>query len=502
MSTIRRQSIISSVIVYSGFALGALNTVLYGRGLTPAQYGLITGIFVSIGSIMYAVANLGTPSYVTKFYPYYHDHLPASKNDMLSWALLVSLVGFALVTAAGIIFKPMIIRKFGHNSAELVQYFYWIFPFGLGLTLFSVLEAYGWQMKASILTNYLREFQWRLFNLVLIGLLFAGILANFDLFIKLYAFSYLFIALFLLFFLFKKGQLHFTLTPSRVTKRFLTKIGALMLMAWTSQVMFNLSFFFAAVVLAAVVPEGLTAVGIFTLAQYIASLVQAPQRGVASAAVGPLSRAWKEKDHGRIRRIYNRSSINQLIFSVGMFILISLNFQDGILTFGLKQEYLQAFSVFVVIGLTRIIDMGTGVNGQIIGTSIFWRFDLFTGLILVSLTLLLNYWLAKRLGVIGPAIADLITFSLYNGIRCAFLYYKYEMQPFGLKTLYTVLLGGATYVLCHWLFSRQQGFGWLVLRSATILFLYISGVLVLRLSEDVGPVWNTVKKRLGLARPR
>jgi len=499
MSTIRRQSIISSVIVYSGFALGAVNTLLYGRNLAPAEYGLITGIFVSFGSIMYAVANLGAPYYITKFFPYYHDHLSPGSNDMMGRSLLFATIGFAVVTAAGILFKPLIIRKFGHNSEELVHYYYWIFPFGLGLTLYGVLEACGWQVKASILTNYLREFQWRLDNLVLILLLFAGILSGFDMFIKLYAFSYLLIALILSVYLYRKGQLHLTVKPSRVTRRFRPKIRSMMTLAWTSQILFNLSFYFAAVVIASVVPGGLTAVGIFTMAQYVASLIQAPQRGVASAAVGPLARAWKEKDHGRIGRIYSRSVINQLVFSVGMYILIGLNFRDGILTFGLKSDYLQALPVFWIIGLTRIIDMGTGVNSQIIGTSVYWRFDLYSGLVLVVFTIPLNYLLAKRLGVTGPAIADLITFSLYNAIRCAFLYVKYKMQPFAWRALYTVILGALTCAVCYWLFAGRQGWTWLFARSAVFIALYVSGVILLRLSDDVAPIWNTVKKRLGIA---
>ena len=197
MSTIRRQSIISSVIVYSGFALGAVNTLLYGRWLAPDQYGLITGIFISFGNIMFALANMGTVPYITKFYPYYHDNLQPKENDLMGRALLFAICGFALVTASGIVFKPLVIRKFGANSAALIKYYYWIFPFGFGLTVYSVLEAFGWQVKTSVLTNYLREFQWRLFNLVLIGLLVAGVLTSFGLFIKLYAFSYLFIALIL-----------------------------------------------------------------------------------------------------------------------------------------------------------------------------------------------------------------------------------------------------------------------------------------------------------------
>ena len=200
---------------------------------------------------------------------------------------------------------------------------------------------------------------------------------------------------------------------------------------------------------------------------------------------------------GRIQRIYTRSSINQLIFALGLFTLIWLNFTDGVLTFHLPDTYLAARSVFLFIGLYRIIDMGTGLNSQIIGASIYWRFDFITGMILVVLTLPLNYWLALRYGTIGPAVADLITFTIYNGIRWTFLYRKFKLQPFDRRTLYTILLAAVVYLVVHPLFVQWHGFIWMVLRSITYIALYGAGVLVLRLSDDVSPVWNTVKKRLG-----
>ena len=135
MSQIRRQSIISSLVVYIGFAIGFFNTYLFTRegGFTQAQYGL-TGIFIAIANIMYSFANLGMGAYIYKFYPYYQDNLSKKKNDQLSWALLISLLGFCLVIIAGILFKDLVIRKFGSNSPDLVKYYYYIFPFGLGLT--------------------------------------------------------------------------------------------------------------------------------------------------------------------------------------------------------------------------------------------------------------------------------------------------------------------------------------------------------------------------------
>src|SRR5215471_16306009 len=106
MSTIRRQSLISSVIIYVGFALGFFNTYLFARegGFTQAQYGL-TGTFVAIANIMFSFAQLGMVAYIYKFHPYYEDNLPPEKNDMITLALITSITGFILVMISGIVFK-------------------------------------------------------------------------------------------------------------------------------------------------------------------------------------------------------------------------------------------------------------------------------------------------------------------------------------------------------------------------------------------------------------
>jgi len=497
MSTIRRQSVISSGIVYFGIAVGVLNTLLFTKGFTPAQYGL-TAIFMSLASIMFPLASLGSQAYIYKFYPYYADNLPPKENDMMTWALLASLAGFLLIVLGGLIFKDFVIRKFGEKSPELVTYYYWIFPFGFGFTFYSLLEAFAWQMKRSILTNYFREVQFRLFTLALILLTYTGILKNFDTFVKIYAFTYPLLALLLLTYLLLTRKLYFSFHPSRVTKKFFRKIIAQTSMVWGGVVLFNISFYFAQIVIAAVVTDGMRYVGVYTLALYIGSLIQASQRGIIAASIGPLSRAWKDKDLGRIRRIYQRSSINQLIFSVAMFVLIWINFTDGVLTFRLKSDYLDARYVFLFIGLTRIVDMGTGMNAQIISTSVFWRFDFFTGLVLIIFTLPLNYILTRTVGFIGPAIADLVTFSIYNAVRCLFLYRKFGMQPFTVKTIYTLLLGLVGYMVCYLLFDAYHGFLWLVARSVVFIAIFATGAVALHLSDDILPVWRTLKKKLGI----
>jgi O-antigen/teichoic acid export membrane protein len=501
MSTIRRQSIISSAVVYFGFALGFFNTYLFTRegGFTKEEYGL-TGAFIAVANIMFAIASLGMPAYITKFFPYYKSHLPDKKNDQLAWALLISCTGFLIVLIAGLFFKDLLVDKIFNNSPELLQYYYWIFPFGFGYTIFMVLEAYAWQQRKAVISNFLKEVLFRFFVTVLIVLTTWHFIKSFDEFIALYAFTYIAIVIYLLIYFYKKDQLHFSFEQSKVTRRFYKKIRTLVSFVWGGGLVFNVASVFDTIIIAAVLPNGMAALAPFLLAQNITSLIQAPQRAVISASVGPLSQAWREKNYQKINTIYHRSSINQLIFACAMFCLIWLNFEDGIRTFHLQQDYLVAKWAFFFLGITRIIDMGTGVNSQIIGSSTFWRFEFVSGLILLALMLPLNWQLTRYLGIIGPAISNLIAFTVYNLIRYLFLWNKFRMQPFTQKTLYTILLSGFCYFTCFWLFNQYQGIQWMFLRSSLFLLLFIAGMSLLKLTPDIQPVLATVKKRLKIGK--
>ncbi len=493
--SIRRQTILASIVIYIGFAVGLLNVYFFTREepFTPTQYGL-TGIFFAIATMMLAFANLAMPSYIHKFYHYYNDHLPPRKNDMITWALVVSTIGFLFVIIAGWAFKNLVIRKFGENSPELLQYYYWIFPMGLGLTIFSILEAYTWHIGKPVLTNFLKEVQWRLLVTVLIVLLWVRIIPDFDLFIKLYSLTHLAIAATLFIYLIAKKKIHFTFTMSKVTRRFRKKIITLCAFVFTGSVISTLSQVFDTIVIASL--DGLDSAGVFTLASLLTSIIHAPQRGIEAASIPHLSRAWKDKNIALIQKIYQRSSINLLIFASAIYALIALNYTNAIATLEINSKYLLGFNAFLLLGLTRVIDLGTGVNSQIIGTSNYWRFQLVSGVILLSLMLPLTYVLTKNYGILGPAIANFVSITIYNLIRIIFLYRKFRLFPFTIKSMQAVILAAVAGLICYYLFRDMTGFAGLIIRSIAFIALFVTPVLMLRLSPDTTPVLESLGKRL------
>src|ERR1700730_10147798 len=163
MSTIRRQSILSSVLIYLGFVFGAINTYLFTKEgiFTPEQYGLTRAILIT-ANFFYGFASFGMISVIYKFFPYYRDNLKEEENDLLGVCLFIELIGFIITSIVGLIFEPLVIRKFSAKSPLLVRYYFWLFPFLFFYLFFSLLEAYAWSLKKTVLTNFLKESGFRI----------------------------------------------------------------------------------------------------------------------------------------------------------------------------------------------------------------------------------------------------------------------------------------------------------------------------------------------------
>lgn len=499
MSSIRRQSIISSVVIYIGFAVGFLNIYLFtkqGLFLDP-QFGLYNA-FIAIAMMMMAFANLAMPSYIYKFYPYYKDHLPAKKSDQLTIAMVTGVIGFGLVLVAGFLFKGLVVRKYITNAPEIITHYNWIFILAFGLMVYTILEAYAWQLHKSVFTNFLKEVLWRLFTTSLIVLFATGVIRDFDTFIHLFSLSYPLIAAVLLIYLVATGRIHFTFRISKVTRRFSKSILRLCTFVYGGSLILTLSLVFDSLLISSVLDDALTKLAVYSVAQNITSLIQVPQRGIIAAAIAHLSQAWKDKNMALIQKIYQRSSINQLLFACGLFALVILSFSDAVTTFRLKGTYLDAYYVVILLGLAKIVDMGTGVNAQIIATSTWWRFEMISGVILLIVMLPLTYVLTRQMDIVGTGLAHLISISIYNTIRILFLWRKFRLNPFTRQSLYILLLAGGSFAVCYFLFREMHGWGGMFLRSITFLVLYGFGAVYTKLSPDIQPVLLSLRKRLGL----
>lgn len=495
MSGIRRQSLISSAVIYVGFAVGLFNIFLFTKQgiFEKEQFGLYNA-FIAVALLMSAFSTLAMPVYLIKFFPYYQSHR-AEKNEQFTLALLISLIGFGLVALVGYLGKGLVIQKYGTNAPDLISQYGWLFPLGLGMTIYALLEAWAWNYKHSVLTNLLKELIWRLYVTGLI-LAFAFGWIDFNGFVRIFSLSYLFIAGILFVYLFSSGKLEFHFQISTLTKRLRGIILRLCLFVFCGMIILQLAMVFDSLVIASVLQGAMAQLAVYSLAQNMAAVIQAPQRGLISASIPPLSLAWKEKNLPEIQRIYQRSSINQLIFAIGLLSLFALDFEEGIEAVGLQSSYLAAFPVVLILGLARLVDMGTGLNTQIIQTSTRWRFELWSGVALLTVMLPSSYWLTKSYGIIGAAGAQLIAITVYNLIRIVFLWKNFQLFPFTRQSVWVIVLGVLSFGLTQWVTGVLTG--WTALFSQSLLFLtlYLTSVYYADLSPDIKPIWLMVRKKI------
>jgi O-antigen/teichoic acid export membrane protein len=435
MGIIQKQGIKSSIFIMIGFVIGAVNLlVLFPLFFSKNDQGLVRAV-IDIGATLSVFCTLGTLPVVYKFFPFYNHYLGPKKNELPFLTLIINLIGFGLLMWIGWENKDFIIRNLG-KSPSLASYFNYVYPYTFFLMIFYWLEAFAWGLQKGVFTNFLRETVVRILTTILI--LGVGIhWLNIDQFILLFSCIYVIPTLLLIYNLSQSHEWSFrSFKISSVTKRLKWKMLNFALFVFAGQ-FFNLLARTNDTIMI-VTLRSLSDAGIFAIATYVAAIMEIPQRSLTSISIPVLAKSWKEKDFANIKHVYHKSLSNLLAVGLLLFGLIWLNIENlvAFLNWISHKEsggYDALVPLIFIMGLAKLIDLATGVNGQIIGTSNYWKFDFFTNLFYIVLSIPLNFYLINHYQLIGLAYSNLAALLLYNSVRFLFLYKKFNLQPYTLK---------------------------------------------------------------------
>jgi len=451
MGIIQKQGVKSSFFIMIGFLIGAVNLlVLFPLFFSKNDQGLVRAM-LDIGATLSVFCTLGTLPVIYKFYPFYNHYLGPKKNELPFITLIINLIGFSILLIIGWQQKDFIIRKLG-KSPSLAQYFNYVYPYTFFLLIFYWLEAFAWGLRKGVYSNFLRETLIRILTTLLI-IAFGLKYIDLAVFLTLFSLLYVIPSLLLLINLIKSKQFSFkSLQISSVTRRLKGKMFSFALFVFAGQ-FFNLlartndTFLIVGL-------RGLNDAAIFAIATYVSAILEIPQRSLNSISIPVLATSWKNKDFANIKNIYHKSVSNLLAIGLLLFGLIWLNIDNlvNFLNWVSNKEaggYDAISKLIFILGLAKLIDLATGVNNQIIGTSNFWKFDFFTNLFYILLSLPLNYYLIKNYNLEGLAYSNLIALCLYNSIRFLFLYKKFKLQPYTYKHGLFLLLSIGLILLVH-----------------------------------------------------
>jgi len=195
----------------------------------------------------------------------------------------------------------------------------------------------------------------------------------------------------------------------------------------------------------------------------------------------------------KIDEVYTKSSLLQLIYGLFIFLIIWLNIDNFFRL--LPPDYSQGKYVVLYLSLARVIDMGTGLNSQVLATSRFWRYDLYSSTVLLALSFPLNFFLIRDFGMIGSGYAELLSIFVFNLIRYLFIWIKFDLQPFTVNTLKAIGVGLAAYFGTVWIPFMIHPIIDIAIRGVLFTVIFGALILVLRVSEDINStVLTTINK--------
>lgn len=231
--------------------------------------------------------------------------------------------------------------------------------------------------------------------------------------------------------------------------------------------------------------SGLAKTGVYSIAFFIATIIEIPRRTISQIAYPLVADAWKNNDLPKIKKLYEKSALNQLIVGSFLFIGIWANI-DSIFALIPKGEIYSAgkYVVFFV-GIGKLVDMATGINAEIIITSKYYRFDIVSVCCLAVLAIVTNLIFIPIYGITGAAIAAAISMFLFNLIRFTFIKIKFGLQPYSWKILIALVVPVIAYFISTLIPLQQHIFIDIFLRSVIVTVVFFVLIVGLKVSEDV-----------------
>ncbi len=492
MGTIRKQSILSSIFIYIGFAIGAVNILfLFPKYFTPEEFGL-TRILVDIALILSTLCTAGAIPIAFKFFPYYESRLDRKSNDLMTIVFLMVVASCLIVYFLFPYFEPLFIRKFGARSPLLAYHVDLVMPLTISLAFLGVMEVFAWIAGKTILANFSREMLLRIFVLLLIAGWITGVFKDYESWIQTYSFIYFPLIGIVFIAVLSTQKFHLTFKFSNLTKRLrpmMLKFGGAYFLSAFLNIIARTN---DTLIIASQSAGGLADAAIFTIATYLITVMDVPQRSMISAATPQIAKAWKEKDLAKLDRLYKKTALNLLIIASAILGLVMINIP--VLLNMLGPRYYGLPILLIILGIGKLIDLGTGLNSQILQLSKYWRIDLFTNMLFVGVSIVLNYILTKKFGIIGTASGTLMAIILFNLIRFMYIKKIYGLQPFTKKNavaLFSALL--MTLSVC-WLPVND-----IFLAGFLKSLLFVTGfsciIIGFNVSPDITELWTMAKNK-------
>ena len=238
--------------------------------------------------------------------------------------------------------------------------------------------------------------------------------------------------------------------------------------------------------------------GIYAFSTFVVSVIVIPNVAINSITSPIVAEAWKDRDISQLGFLYRQSSL--VLFALGGLIyagaLICLPFvyewTDNL------GKYTAGYYVVVFLGVAKLFDLLTSINGNLIGMTDYYRWNVVFIMALGLLNVALNYTFIAvlEMGITGAAIATMLSSVLYNVLKVLLIWWKMGLQPLTTGHLFTAL-ALCVFALCAWFVPAPTNPFLSVLVKGSVLTLPF--LAFLRYTNSVPPVRRLFQEGVGRA---
>lgn len=497
MGIIEKQGIKGTLFSYIGVVIGFITAgVMMPRLLSPEENGVLE-LLVTWSMIFATLATLGINNVTNRLFPYFRDEKSHNKG-YFTILVFVVIAGLVLSISLYTILKPAIVKGSMERSNLLINYIDLVIPLIIFTAVYLVVDIYYAVLYKAVRGIFLKEFLQRIFILIVL-LVFYFKVFDFSGLVMAYVGALSLPGILILMALARDGELVFK-SPLPAMNRELTKSMASVavfgiavtfsnsLIQYVDRIMINDML-------------GLAETGIYGRVFFYGTLVVIPLRPLAKISAVVVAQGWKDNNLDEIKSVYYKSTLDQLIIGLLVFIGIWGNIDNVIHIMG--EEYEPGRNVIFFIGLSNLFIMAAGVSGAVISTSKHYRILTLFIVIFGLMVILSNLVFIKAFGMVGAAVASALSALAYCLMRIIFLKTRFGMQPYSYRHLIVVVIGVSAYLLSLLipdLVGDKNKVFTLVLdiaaRSSVMVGFYFILIYFLKLSPDLNRFLENMINRL------
>ena len=501
MGVIARQSIRGALANYLGVAIGFFTTFFVLTDcLTQEEIGL-TRVMVDAAMLFSGLAQLGTNASIIRFFPFFKSD-DGKNHGIFGWSILLPMLGFLMFAVVFFVFRQEIVDVYSQKSPLIADYAYMLLPLTFFALYLTVFETNASVLLRITVPKLVREVGVRVFNLICYLLHGNGII-SLDVFVLLFCMSYGVAMLINFVYLLSLGKISFRIDWRFIDGRRLKEMA-------------KYTLFMTATVLAGNIPlinslflgahTGLALTGVYTIAFYIANIVEVPYRSLGAISRPMISQAVRDGNWQEVNRLGRQVSLHQLLVSSLIFYFIWINLVPLFALIPHGAEYVGGMGVVFFLGLAKIVNSSLSIGTDILNYSKSYPSSLLFIALLTASAIMFNNWFIPMWGINGSACATLVSYALYFVCLLTFLSARLKVGVLSRKHIAIVVMMIALFgldMLWRQLVSPLFGesgsliavMAEAILKTAVMLLISIAAVRRIHVSNDVDGLLDKLLRR-------